>query len=66
MKRYFIKKILFAENIQEVIDIDKTGEILEITLDDDIKVPHDMGYDKKDGQRNEVVSEIRKGSKKNI
>lgn len=59
MNRYIVQKIVFANNIQEVIDIE-TGIISQIILQEDITHPNEMGFINKNGQRNKMVSPIRK------
>lgn len=51
MRRYQVTKIIFGESINDVIDAEKGGEIIEITLKDDVKNYEDIGFTRTTGNK---------------
>lgn len=62
MKRYQITKIVFAENIPQLVHMESGGEITYIELKDDVKSYEDVGFIKSEhgkGKGKRLVQKIR-------
>jgi hypothetical protein len=64
MNRYQVCKIVFAHSMQDILDMEKGGEIINIELKEEIKDPGDIGFVKtgEHGEGHKMVSKIRKRS----
>lgn len=45
-KRYHVCKIVFADNINDLLSIENSGEIINIELKDEITNPSEIGFTK--------------------
>lgn len=50
-KKYIIRKIVFANNISELMSLENCGEIIDISLQDEILDSAQIGFNKKDAKR---------------
>ena len=48
MNRYHVCKTVFAHNIEELLSMEKGGQITSIELEEDIKNPKEFGFRKQD------------------
>ena len=51
MKTYEVKKIVFANNIQELTSLERGGEIIEIKEIDEVRNYEDIGFVKTYGKK---------------
>lgn len=69
MKRFKVTKLVWADSIQDVIDIDKVGAIMGIDIIDEVTSSDEIGFRKtygentSNGQGVTMVPKIRKGSR---
>lgn len=47
IKLYKVTKMVYAPNLQEILNIEKGGQIIDIELQDSIKQFHETGFTKK-------------------
>lgn len=61
MKRYEITKIVFADDMEQLMHMERGGEIVSIQLKDDVKNYSDVGFKKENGERqgNNMVPKVR-------